>query len=278
MNYFNTIGKVLPIGVSLELLGYGVVTENRSDRWHEHRYWQAEFPMSGQAAMKFIDRTDSIRPGDILLLPPGVKHSFIYSGQTFATWSLKFHVSNFAGENEPRLLKADALTSGISSLLDIALRQHFPESSATTEIEPAHPQYLSRIAIIEYLLAGIISSTYEAGNNEDSILGKRIRGMIAARHGGNVTVEEAAKKFGYTRGHLSLKFKQHYGMPLKRFIDRERAETAKRLLQYSDLNISEIADAAGFPDIFAFSSFFKRQSGYSPSHYIAGRFSKLLQP
>jgi AraC family transcriptional activator of pobA len=271
MDDFNIIGENLPVKVNLALLGYGVVSESKFDHWHEHKYWQAEFPMSGRASMKFCGRTDFITVGDILLVPPMIRHSFEYCDEIFTTWSLKFNVRNFVREAGPRLLKADAVTRNITSLLDVTIRQHLPEASPTTAIEPMHPEYFSQIAIIEHLLAGIISSTYDVGANDTFAPGRRIRGMVAARHGGNVTVEEAAKKIGYTRGHLSLIFKQHYGMSLKRFIDRERAETAKRLLEYSDLNISGIADIMGFTDIFSFSSFFKRQTGMPPSHYVRSK-------
>lgn len=271
MNDFNVISENMPPQVSLELLGYGVVSGSRFDYWHEHKYWQAEFPMSGRAIMKFREHTDFITAGDILLIPPMVRHSFEYCDEIFTTWSLKFNVINFAAETEPRLLKADAVTGSITSLLDIAIRQQLPETSSTTAIEPMHPEHFSRIAIIEHLLAGIISFAYASRTGDRFTPAIRIRGMVASRRGGNVTVEEAAKKLGYTRGHLSFIFKQHYGMSLKHFIDHERTETAKRLLEYADMNIGGIADIMGFQDIFSFSSFFKRQTGMPPSHYLRSK-------
>ncbi|MDD3035987.1 MAG: AraC family transcriptional regulator [Candidatus Saccharimonadaceae bacterium] len=268
MDDFSIISENLPVKVKLALLGYGVVSGSKFDYWHEHKYWQAEFPVCGRSSMKFYGHTDFITAGDILLIPPMVRHSFEYCDGIFSTWSLKFNVINFATETELRLLKADEVTKNITSLLDATIRQQLPETSPDTAIEPMHPKYFNQIAIIEHLLAGIISYAYETKTNDTFEPGKRIRRMVAARHGGNVTVEEAAKKLGYTRGHLSFMFKQHYGISLKQFIDRERVETAKRLLEYSDMNIGGIADIMGFPDIFSFSSFFKRQTGIPPSHYL----------
>jgi AraC-like DNA-binding protein len=268
MDDFSIISDNMPTQVSLELLGYGVESGKRFDYWHEHKYWQAEFSVSGRANMKFRDYTDVIAAGDILLVPPMVRHSFEYCDEIFTTWSLKFKVINFAAETEPRLLKADVVTRSITSLLDAVICQQFPKMSYDVAIEPMHPKYFSRISIIEHLLAGIISSAYDTRANDAFAPGRRIRGMVAARRGGNVTVEEAAKKLGYTRGHLSFIFKQHCGISLKQFIDHERTETAKRLLEYSDMNIGGIAGTMGFSDIFSFSSFFKRQTGIPPSHYL----------
>lgn len=262
------INEYLSKKVELALLGYSVVSESQFDHWHEHNYWQAEFPMLGQSRMEFDKHSEHISAGDILLIPPQVRHSFQYNAETFATWSLKFKLHNFSGKIEPRLLKTDPVTEAISSLLNTTMRHYLPQTSLTSTIEPMHPKYFTRVVIIEHLLAGVISLVYGSRSSDNFIPGKRISAMIAARHGGNITVEEAAKKLGYTRGHVSLIFKQHYGMSLKRFIDRERVETAKRMLEYSDMNIGEIGNVMGFSDIFSFSIFFKRLTGMPPSHYI----------
>lgn len=257
--------------VELALLGYSVVSESKFDHWHEHNFWQAEFPMLGRSSMEFDKHSELISAGDILLIPPSVRHSFKYGNEVFATWSLKFKFPNFSGKIEPRLLKTDTTTKAINSLLDTTIRQYLPQTSPTTSIEPMNPKHFKRITIIEHLLAGVISLSYARSIDDNFTPGKHIRDMVAARHGANVTVEEVSKKLGYTRGHLSLMFKQHYGVSLKRFIDQERVETAKPMIEYSDLNISEIADVMGFPDIFSFSVFFKRLTGIPPSHYVKSK-------
>ena len=49
------------------------------------------------------------------------------------------------------------------------------------------------------------------------------------------------------------------------FIHQRRSLEAKRLLQYSEKQIQEIAYDIGFEDIQAFSRFFKKIEGVSPS-------------
>ena len=51
------------------------------------------------------------------------------------------------------------------------------------------------------------------------------------------------------------------------FIHQRRCLEAKRLLQYSEKQIQEIAYDIGFEDIQAFSRFFKKIEGVSPSFY-----------
>ena len=44
-------------------------------------------------------------------------------------------------------------------------------------------------------------------------------------------------------------------------------EQAKNLLRQSDLNISQIAASVGYNDVLAFSSFFSKKQGMSPTAY-----------
>lgn len=52
-----------------------------------------------------------------------------------------------------------------------------------------------------------------------------------------------------------------------RYIQERRSLEAKRLLQYSERQIQEIAYEIGFEDVQAFSRFFKNLEGISPSNY-----------
>ena len=54
--------------------------------------------------------------------------------------------------------------------------------------------------------------------------------------------------------------------PLK-FIQERKMLEARRLLKYSDMQIQEVAYELGYEDIQAFSRFFKKQEGISPSKF-----------
>ena len=48
---------------------------------------------------------------------------------------------------------------------------------------------------------------------------------------------------------------------------KQRIETARKMLQYSNLKIAEIAGIMEFSDVFSFSRFFFRNSGEYPSKF-----------
>ena len=62
-------------------------------------------------------------------------------------------------------------------------------------------------------------------------------------------------------------FKERYGMTTIKYINELRISKAKEYLINSDINISKIAEAAGFLDVYYFSNSFKASTGMSPSLY-----------
>jgi len=66
---------------------------------------------------------------------------------------------------------------------------------------------------------------------------------------------------------LSNMFKKHIDKTPLQIINERRLLEAQRLLTYSDLSIQEIAEELSFGDVPAFSHFFKKNSGTSPSKF-----------
>lgn len=71
----------------------------------------------------------------------------------------------------------------------------------------------------------------------------------------------------FDQSHLGAVPPENGGQSLKTYIDEKRGEVAKRLLAFSDLPISAIADQLDFPDVFSFSHFFKRKTDHSPREF-----------
>ncbi|MGN1121890.1 MAG: helix-turn-helix domain-containing protein, partial [Eubacteriales bacterium] len=67
----------------------------------------------------------------------------------------------------------------------------------------------------------------------------------------------------------SALFKESTGSSIIDYIINLRIAKACDMLKYSDRRISEIAESAGFCDIFYFSRMFKKHMGVSPAKYRA---------
>ncbi len=82
-----------------------------------------------------------------------------------------------------------------------------------------------------------------------------------------VDVEALAKAMFMSRTYLSTKFRKEAGMTLTDFFLKEKTEEAKRLLRYTDKQLTSIATYLGFSSQSHFANTFKKYVGISPSEY-----------
>lgn len=80
-------------------------------------------------------------------------------------------------------------------------------------------------------------------------------------------ISELADVAGLAGNTLSRNFSRDFSMPLKRFLQKELAAQASRLLLCTSLSIREIASRLQFSSEYYFSNFFKRQTGTTPSAF-----------
>ena len=82
-----------------------------------------------------------------------------------------------------------------------------------------------------------------------------------------VNTEDIAASLYMSRSHLSRSFSKETGSTPTDFILNEKTEEAKRLLRYSDRNISAIASYLGFSSQGHFIRVFKKYAGTTPGEY-----------
>ncbi|MFF2483699.1 helix-turn-helix domain-containing protein [Paenibacillus sp. NPDC058071] len=78
-------------------------------------------------------------------------------------------------------------------------------------------------------------------------------------------VEDLAQRAQLSPRYFSMKFKEMIGMSVQSYMIQTRIERAQHLLMHEGMNVTEVADALGYRDIFFFSRQFKQYTGRSPS-------------
>jgi len=103
-------------------------------------------------------------------------------------------------------------------------------------------------------------------NKQQTLLRKFIQ-LIDNHYINKRTVQEYADMLAVTANYLSQCVKQVSGKNALTFIAARLAAEASALIQYTDLEITEIAYQLNFSDPANFGKFFKRQIGLSPSAF-----------
>ena len=84
---------------------------------------------------------------------------------------------------------------------------------------------------------------------------------------GTLSLTELCQKFNYSNTFLCTKFKEQSGESIMYCFNRLKIEEACRLMDDSDLSLTDISVRLGFNNPYYFSRVFKRIKGIAPSEY-----------
>lgn len=241
------------INVQINYLEYVVRHFGDNADYHSHNVWQAEFIMEGSVICNLQDQKLALTPLNILVIPPGVFHSFDYEGKTNKYYSVKFSCDE-TSYTLPLLFDNPEDVIPIRNYLVSILKNNTDQASIAIHMQN----------IIKILLEIDLLSNKEVQEKNYS---EQIRDYLMTCPIPYPNAEDVAAYMKVCRPYLSKKIKAESNVSLKPFIDIQRMSSAKVLLQMSDLSISEIAFQLSFPDVFSFSKFFKRITQKSPSQY-----------
>ena len=225
----------------------------RSVPAHSHRFWQMDAALEGRQVLRVAAERRELRPGECVILPPGVEHGFDYDAGC-RYMSAKFEAARAGCGWRVADLNAAPCTRALFDALALLLFQP--------------PGALRRAgAVVDATVSAIFAAVCEpeAAEEPSGPIASAVRGLLRREGGRRVTVGEVAEGLGYSTSRASALFSAETGMPLKRFLDEERGRHARQLVEFSDLGLKEIADRLGFPDPFGFSRFFKRVHGMGPA-------------
>ncbi len=83
----------------------------------------------------------------------------------------------------------------------------------------------------------------------------------------NITVRDVAREIFVNERYLYNLFMKYEKISIKDYINLQRYSHACELLSNTNLAINDIAQSVGYHDVFAFSKFFTKQTGLSPTKY-----------
>lgn len=98
-------------------------------------------------------------------------------------------------------------------------------------------------------------------------LTEHIQAFLTCNLGNRITLKELARFLGYSEKYSSEFFQLQMGTCFSHYLKRLRIMKAKHMLTGNGASVTHIAEVLGFSDSFAFSHFFKRVVGCSPTAF-----------
>ena len=232
---------------------------------HMHRNVEIIYLKSGSATCTVDLVTYELTAGDILFVFSEQLHSYETSVDNPENYALLFppNIPIFADVFSTMLPLSPVLQGMASEELDALFKAaHKANHNKSSEYTKGAVMGYIAVILTKIMPSLELQPKNELANNIEYTL---IR-YCAENYTKPITLNEIAKKFGYTPGYFTRIFNEKYKTSFTSFINSLRVEEAKSLLKKSD-NITEVAFACGFSSIRNFNRVFKQKVGKTPYEY-----------
>lgn len=216
---------------------------------------------SGQGWLELHDKTYEIGTGSCFLFRPGDHPTATHNPQKPLTLTyIHFDVTEPV-ELIPKSYRVIRETVEFEHLLSRYVRMFLFKTYASEE----EARLILKLLLIHLLREDYGQPQEKKASNHLTETIHEIANYIRQHPGMQHRVEDLARRANLSPRYFAIKFKELTGMSVQQYLIRSRIERAQHLLMHTGMNVTEVADALGYRDIFFFSRQFKQYTGKSPS-------------
>ncbi len=232
----------------------------RIDR-HNHDFFHYIYVMAGAGEIEINGYIYHFQPKHMYLVSPGIQHTFCNSQEErLITMEIKFDCTDTAMAQKLRALplQMDTASTPVLSILHNIRREGFQKSSYYHDIIGLN---LNEIFLHLLRIAGK-AQPQELQGDFSAVLE-----YIESNLHCDINLQDLANIVCLEKTYFLKRFKQFIGVTPMVYTRNARIRRAKELLAYSDMNVTQIAEAVGFRSIHYFTRQFTDLEGLSPSQY-----------
>ena len=267
--------------IDLVTFYYYLLYPNKIYEGEVHDYYELYVCLSGKAKVKSGDREFDLFEKDFLITPPGMHHTHNPDKTFLSSVSICFSAKGL--DDTLICNKVGQLNDEKMNVLNILINEYINnyEFQPDNDIpyvkkvdyknEYAYPQMFK--CGLEMILIQITRYFQDQTERTEVNIQReykknKVVEYIKEHYKEKVVLEDIAKEFNYSVGHLCRKFKEEIGDSVVNYIIKYRISMAMRLLfERQDLSIEEIALDVGFNDVQFFDKTFKKLTGMTPGKY-----------
>jgi AraC-like DNA-binding protein len=250
---------------------YGKARCEEGWNWHPQPLTDFDlwYALAGSGEMRIRGQTYPIRKGSCFLVRPGdIPEATQFLDDRLQVIFIHFQCANMR-DNSP---SADFIPNRHTVITETYSFEMLLNRIMELEERNAEWKDLEFDLIMKQLFLQLYrqQSAIEENNRWESKHGRllsRIISHIKDVPGYRISHSELAEKVSMSPEYLNKLFKRYTGKSLKHFMIEARLERALHLLQETSMNVSQVAEALGYGNIYLFSRQFKEQYGRPPSDF-----------
>ncbi len=273
------------LNTPVECFEYDAAKYNFPIKPHWHYFAEFIYITEGKAELHSDDKTYVLGKGDFIIFHPSAVHSiFPADGPLPKCLVLKFDIGRFtmtpayapklrsifryARKNDMRICfdAAEAEKMNCSEVLADCIKEINNYRYGFDIMLQSHIYRLLMSIIRCWLDEGLIIDISHIPP-EDSYGIDNITELIDSSINENLKVSDIAEQCGMSYSCFAKKFREHYGMSCKEYIEHMRIYKAEEYLLFTDHDINYISQETGFSDCSHLIKSFRRYRGLTPGQF-----------
>lgn len=279
------------LNTPIECFIYNAEREEFHVKPHWHYFAEFIYMLEGRAEMHCGDRSYIVNKGEMIIFHPSAVHSIYPVDNDFPVYAvLKFDMNRFhlSPAYAPKLksIFQYAEKTGMKNLFDskvvektgcgniwAACLSESTDYQYGRDLVLQSHIYVLLMNIIRFWLADgmMIDSCIMPQTEEEDYVIENITEYIDPFLFDNLRVTDIADKCGLSYSCFAKKFREHYGMSCKQYIERMRLYKAEEFLLFTDFDLNYISQETGFSDCCHLIKSFKKYKGVTPKKFRAER-------
>ncbi len=254
---------------------------------HSHKSWELDCILTGRGVRTLGGLKEQFREGEIILVPPEIPHQWEFdpeytdSGGKISNITIIFddlHLDSilriFPDIQVSVSHIRDMRNSPVSYTGDT--REKLAAVMTSMRYEPVSERPASFLRILHLL--GEVSDVKRMGTYLKVSLEEqrkmKIRTFISSNLSRHISLKEIASHAGMNEAAFCVFFRKHYARTFVEYLNAQRLEYAKYLLEKGELTVTEVCYACGFTSPPYFSRVFRNSVGLSPQQYARSRHNR----
>ncbi len=229
--------------------------------------YQLLYIASGKAHFFFHEKEHVLSEGTMVLYHPGDSQKYFY----YATDKTEVYWVHFTGSEAASLLSSCGF-SATENVFYTGTAPDYPQlfRQIIRELQLCRPNYEEFLSLFLRHIFLMMNRYLKEGQKTGSDIRNEIERAthyFNEHYSTEINIEEYAKSRHFSTCWFIRNFKQIVKVTPMQYILSLRMMNAQNLLENTDYNITEIAEAVGYDNPLYFSRLFHKQTGLAPSAY-----------